>query len=85
MKTMSCNCNSPGSNNANCAPRNLQYLICSKYTPSPITEYYSQKFENLEGNYPINRTKCVDYGTNPRYYNAVYTPCTCEKKCYQNK
>lgn len=77
---MSCSCNT-GKNNASCTT-NKKYMMCYQYTPSPITEYFSYKFENLEGNYPLNRSKCVDYGTNPRYYNAVHKPCNCQEKCY---
>lgn len=77
-------CSSCGSNNSNtsCTPQCKKYISCSPYSPDTSTEIFSCKYHELENNYPINRSKCVNYGTNPRYYSMPHQPCNCCQKCY---
>lgn len=59
-----------------------EYLPCSNgYYPNPKIEYFSMLFHNLEYKYPINRSKCNNYGVNPKYYTMLHIPCDCKHKC----
>lgn len=81
--SMGCFCNS-----SNYEDRELNCKKCNPYCDqcypisSPITEYFSDKYHNLEYNYPVNRCKCNPFGISPKYYSQIYKPCNCKDKCY---
>lgn len=82
MSCNSCSCKlSAGYSCEACHCTNAYCDLCESIY-SPITEFYSCKFTNLENNYPVKKCLCHNYGTNPRYYNPPYVPCDCSKKCY---
>lgn len=77
---MSCNCQ----NNLcerNCTPCNDYCTPCMPIY-SPVTEYFSQKYHQLEHNYPLPRCKCNNFATKTRYYNKPHVSCNCRDKCY---
>lgn len=79
---MGCNCNKNyyADSAKDCKPCTLYCNLCEPIN-NPTIDYFSNKYHNLEYNYPINKCKCSPFGTNPKYYSPAYEPCNCENKC----